>query len=266
MTLYAMWTYVTPDVYYVVTFNSNGGTVISPMMVKEGEKILAPLYIAKDGFIFEGWFADEELTILWDFDENVANDDMTLYAAWLSIITYRTISFNSNSGTNISPITVENGTKATAPTPPTKAGYIFGGWYANQSLTVAWNFNNVVTNSMTLYAKWLADDGTVYRTITFNSDGGTEVDPITVADGTKTTAPAPPTKDGYVFVGWYQDEALQTMFNFQTTDITADITLYAKWQEINCGQVTGGTATIIFAAILLCAAGLVLAKRKTKST
>ena len=66
-------------------------------------------------------------------------------------------------------------------------------------------------------------------TVTFNSDGGTAVDPQTVEDGGRATEPTPaPTKEGYTFLGWYNGE---NAFNFKTTPITASITLTAKWKE-----------------------------------
>ena len=69
-------------------------------------------------------------------------------------------------------------------------------------------------------------------TVTFNSNGGTEVASITVTSGSTIEAPTNPTKEGYAFAGWYKDkETFNDMFIFGTDGdkITEDITLYASW-------------------------------------
>ncbi len=62
-------------------------------------------------------------------------------------------------------------------------------------------------------------------TVTFNSNGGTSIDPQTVESGSTITAPATPTQDGYTFSGWYLDGS---PYDFNTP-VTADITLTAQW-------------------------------------
>lgn len=64
--------------------------------------------------------------------------------------------------------------------------------------------------------------------VTFNSNGGSSVESQIVVTSGTATEPTAPTKDGYTFGGWYSDEALTSAFNFSTA-ITADITLFAKW-------------------------------------
>ncbi len=68
-------------------------------------------------------------------------------------------------------------------------------------------------------------------TISFESNGGSEVASLTVVDGQKAAKPGDPTRDGYSFLGWYQDQALVTAFDWETA-ITADWTLYASWDKI----------------------------------
>lgn len=69
-------------------------------------------------------------------------------------------------------------------------------------------------------------------TITFDTQGGSEVKPITIAEGATITLPRNPTKEGFIFDGWYLSNALVEEFNITKT-ITGDITLYAKWIEDN---------------------------------
>ncbi len=78
--------------------------------------------------------------------------------------------------------------------------------------------------------------GVVYRTVTFNSNGGSSVAKQTVENGDKVTKPKDPTRSGYTFKGWYTDKALTKAFNFSTV-ITSNVTLYAKWAQ-STGRVT----------------------------
>ena len=70
-----------------------------------------------------------------------------------------------------------------------------------------------------------------YFTVTFNSQGGSEVTPRTVKDGDKVLQPANPVKEGYSFGGWYREPNCVTAWNFAVDVIMTDITLFAKWAE-----------------------------------
>ena len=79
--------------------------------------------------------------------------------------------------------------------------------------------------------EWVFGDGSVSalpHTVTFNTGEGSAVDSQVVADGAKATKPADPTRDGYVFAGWYADADLKSPYDFSTS-VTKDLTLYAKW-------------------------------------
>lgn len=67
------------------------------------------------------------------------------------------------------------------------------------------------------------------HTVTFASNGGSDVAAVTVKDGTVVAEPTAPTKAGYGFYGWFKDEACTQAWAFATDVVTADITLYAKW-------------------------------------
>ena len=68
-------------------------------------------------------------------------------------------------------------------------------------------------------------------TITFVSNGGTEVIGKSLEEGSKVSAPRRPTRKGYYFAGWYEDEALTKFFDWENTTLTGSLTLYAKWIE-----------------------------------
>ncbi|EKD25501.1 MAG: Cell wall/surface repeat protein, partial [uncultured bacterium (gcode 4)] len=87
-----------------------------------------------------------------------------------------TVTFNSNGGTTVSSINANYNTTITAPTPPTKTGYTFAGWYKDAWLTTAWNFTtDTVTVATTLYAKW------IITTFTLSSSSVTSGTPITIS-------------------------------------------------------------------------------------
>jgi uncharacterized repeat protein (TIGR02543 family)/prepilin-type N-terminal cleavage/methylation domain-containing protein len=221
ITLYAKWIENAKPTY-TVTFNSNGGSSVSNQTIEEGDKATQPNNPTKEGYTFNGWYSDSGLTQSFDFNTTI-NSNIDLFAKWTESITYYTVSFYSNGGSNVSSQSIASGQTATRPTNPTKSGYTFGGWYTNSSLTNAFSFSTPITNDTNLYAKW-----TVNYTVTFNSNGGSSVSSQSVASGQKATRPTNPTKSGYSFSGWYSDSGLTTEYNFNNA-VTSNKTLYAKW-------------------------------------
>ena len=128
--------------------------------------------------------------------------------------------------------TIAKDDKLTAPAAPTKEGYRFDGWYyANNGGEAKWNFDtDTVTRAMTLKAEWVQT-----YTVTFETSGGSAVDPVTVDAGSTVTKPADPMKSGHNFGGWYKDSALQTPWNFDADTVTAKTMLYAKWTRVTSG-------------------------------
>ena len=140
-----------------------------------------------------------------------------------TVITY-TVSFSSNGGSTVNSQSINYNTVATQPATPTKTGYTFAGWYSDAGLTAAFNFSTTITANITLYAKWTINA----YTVSFNSNGGSTVNSQSINYNTAATQPAAPTKTGYTFAGWFSDAGLTNAFSFSTA-ITANITLYAKW-------------------------------------
>jgi len=68
-------------------------------------------------------------------------------------------------------------------------------------------------------------------TVTFESNGGTAITAKRVSENTHILMPAKPTKDGYIFAGWYEDAGFTKVFDFDSTLVTQSMTLYAKWLE-----------------------------------
>ncbi|HQD76934.1 MAG TPA: leucine-rich repeat domain-containing protein [Bacillota bacterium] len=82
-----------------------------------------------------------------------------------------------------------------------------------------------------------SSSGSSTYTVTFESNGGSEVSSIRVTYGSKISAPEVPVRDGYKFTGWYKEAALINLWDFDTDIVTTDITLYAGWEKIQGGNI-----------------------------
>ena len=103
--------------------------------------------------------------------------------------------------------------------------WYFAGWYDNEALAgEAFDFRGqeMPAKDLALYAKWVAKTVTVE----FDTDGGTQIDSVTIAAGTAVNRPEDPERTGYAFAGWTWEDG--TPFNFNTL-ITEDTTIYAQW-------------------------------------
>lgn len=246
-TLYALWEITGVTVTYV----TNGGKVadlrdtlvvdskgkdISNEKLPYGTKVNDVRKAVKDGLKFEGWYLDEGLTKA--YDNAPLTGSITLYAKYYAEVTFQ-IYENDNYAAVIGTKTVNVDEFDTVELPTAKdLGVALGdtdeffGWYTVdefakvQAGQTAVTVENVTaTAEVTYCAKVLR-----HYTVTFNTNGGTDVDAQDVAYKGLATVPEEPTKVGHVFAGWYADEAFTTEFDF-TTPITADTTVYAKWNK-----------------------------------
>lgn len=213
------------SVYYSrnqYTFKTVVDGVETPVTYYYGADIEAPAAPVKEGYTFVKWDATIPATM--------PARDVTVTAVFK--INQYTITFVTDGGTAVAPITQDYGTAVTAPAAPTKVGYTFAGWDKAIPETIP-------AEDMTITAKWTVNQ----YTITFNTDGGSDVAPITQDYGTAVAAPAAPTKAGYTFAGWYKDGVAYTF----TTMPAEDITLTAKWStdSHNAIFVIDGVETIV---------------------
>lgn len=207
-----------------VTFNSTGGSAVESQYINEGEKAVEPSDPTKAGYRFEGWYKEEACTNRWDFANDVVTQDITLYANWIDAFT---VDFNCNGGEPIESQYLLSGEKVQRPSDPEKADYYFAGWYIEPEFINSWDFyNDVVTGDMTLYADWTSINP---YTVTFNSMGGSQIESQQVADRGMVSKPDDPAKNGYIFDGWYKEEACQNKWIFYSDIVRSDLTLYAKW-------------------------------------
>jgi uncharacterized repeat protein (TIGR02543 family) len=218
ITLYAKWTIN----QYTITFETNGGTTIEPIIFDYGSSIRFQGNPIKIGYTFAGWHIDGNLTQLFTLATMPA-ENVTLYSKW--IINQYTITFETSGGTTIEPITLDFGISVRVPENPTKLGHSFGGWFSNQNFTMDYTFPvTMPAENITLYAKWTINQ----YTITFETNGGNAIEPITLDFGDTVELPQEPSKTGHTFVGWFTDLNFSNEL-VDTTMPAENINLYAKW-------------------------------------
>lgn len=145
-----------------------------------------------------------------------------------------TVTFDSQGGSAVSAQTdVAENAILNEPTAPSKTGYDFAGWYSSVELTgEAWDFetDKMPGNDLTLYAKWIIKT----YTVTFDSNGGSEVAATSADFGALLDNPGDPSQADFNFVGWYANAELTgTAWDFASDTMPAsDLTLYAKWEAV----------------------------------
>ena len=199
---------------YTITFDTNGGSEIAPITQDYGTEITVPADPTRKGYTFKGW--DKEIS------ETMPAENITVKAQWET--NQYTITFDTNGGNEIAPITQDYGTEITAPDKPTRKGYTFKGWDKEIPETMP-------AENITVKAQWEINQ----YTITFDTNGGSEIAPITQDYGTEITALDNPTRKGYTFKGW-DKEIPETM-------PAENITITARWKDTEkpTGEIIIGT-------------------------
>ena len=212
---------------YTITFDTAGGNVMEEVEVAKGTTILELEVPKKAGYTFLYWTvngkvcnktdeitSDMHLKAVWS--KNEENPDTKAYV----------VTFNVDGGSTINAQEVEEGETLTAPTDPTKEGYIFVEWTLDGK---TFDLNTKITKDITLKAKWekVEEEKKVY-TVTFNTDGGSKISSKKVTEGNKVSKPGNPTKEGYTFVSWTLNDKT---YNFNSK-VTSNITLKATWKKV----------------------------------
>lgn len=128
----------------------------------------------------------------------------------------------------------------TAKTTKTSGGFLGFFWWGGSKATTTTEFDVTVVagdgqpteSTETEPEPTETEPVVVTYTVTFDSNGGSAVDAQAVEEGMTATEPDAPSMEGYTFTGWYVDAELTTAYDF-ATPVTADVTLYAKWEEEN---------------------------------
>ncbi len=188
---------------YTITFDTVGGSTVASITQDYGTPITAPADPTREGYTFIGW--DKEIP------STMPAENVTVTAKW--VVNQYTITFDTAGGSAVASITQDYGTAIAAPADPTREGYTFIGWDKAIPATMP-------AENMIITANWKVNQ----YTITFDSNGGSEIAPITQDYGTAITAPANPTREGYTFIGW--DKAIPSTMPAENMIITA------KWRDI----------------------------------
>ncbi|MDR3130996.1 MAG: InlB B-repeat-containing protein [Treponema sp.] len=247
ITVYAKWT----PIPYKVNFDVNGGDGPNPEPLalnygsEAGENM--PANPVKGGYVFAGWFTETSGGTIFTA-HTLVSGDIAVYAKWILGSDFRTASFNAGGGKpDAQDRFLEPGGAVGAgnmPVDPAKTGHTFDGWWTEQNGGgEQFTQETPVTEDITLYAKWTPNR----YTAAFNVNGGKESYPPVELDygaALLENMPAPPTRTGCTFAGWYMTEYGGGEQFTQETPVTADITVYAKW-TVNKYTVTfnedGGT-------------------------
>ena len=199
------------------------GSAVTDMKPHNNILTLRGALFTRAGYTQVGWSTVDGGEKVYGFEDvYTQNEALTLYPVWNT--NKYTITFDTNGGSEIAPITQDYGTEITAPANPTRKGYTFKGWDKEIPKTMP-------AENITVKAQWKINQ----YTITFDTNGGSDIAPITQDYGTKITAPDNPTRKGYTFKGW-DKEIPETM-------PAENITITARWRDTEkpTGEIIIGT-------------------------
>ncbi len=204
---------------FTVTFDTDGGSTIEPVKVKENKTLTMPANPTKAGLVFNEWTLDGKT---FDFSTPITSD-ITLKATWRENDNTVMVRFDSAGGSSVASQKVPVGGTAKKPNNPTRYGYNFVEWQLNG---VAYDFSQTVNSETTLKATWKEKQKV---TLSFDSDGGSSVASKQVYVGEAVGTLQSPTKSGYVFKGWTLNGSA---FN-ANSKVNGNTTVKAKWQTVD---------------------------------
>lgn len=241
---------------HTLTFETNGGSAIDPVTVRHGNAVARPADPTKDKYTFIGWYADPEFTEEYDF-ATVLEADKTIYAKFeltstpigdiyvrYDVLHIKQLPDGSYDLANaeVEHLSAKKDTTVTA---------VVKDYSATHHINVNSTLSKLTDTAIQPYPG--ADGKPVYtilsvyydldfHTLTFDTMGGSRIDPVTVRHGNAVAKPKDPVNGGYIFDGWYTDKTYRTPYNFATV-LTQDTTIYAKWFLIALPGVTIKKAT-----------------------
>ena len=236
---------------HTLTFETNGGSAIAPVTVRHGNAVARPADPTKDKYTFIGWYVDPEFTEEYDFT-TVLEADKTIYAKFeltstpigdiyvrYDVLHIKQLPDGSYDLANaeVEHLSAKKDTTVTA---------VVKDYRATHHINVNSTLSKLTDTAIQPYPG--ADGKPVYtilsvyydldfHTLTFDTMGGSRIDPVTVCHGNAVAKPKDPVNGGYIFDGWYTDKTYRTPYNFATV-LTQDTTIYAKWFLIALPGVT----------------------------
>lgn len=215
---------------YTATF-MNDGTTYATTKAKHGENLVLPTNNPTEtGYTFNGWYTDEGCANKLSSSYTVTSD-VTLYAGWTT--NNYTVTFKSGDDAVETKTVGYKSSVETLPTAAAKEHYTFASWCVadadGKSTGTQFTTATEVTGDMTVVAVYTPNQ---YR-VTFNTVGGSDVTPLSVAYGSAVGTLPATTKDGYTFNGWYDGDGAKWT---DATEVTGDVTLYASWTKVSSGS------------------------------
>ncbi|MDE7384146.1 MAG: InlB B-repeat-containing protein [Anaeroplasmataceae bacterium] len=216
-TLYAFWEKV-----YRVEFEINGhGT--KPEAIEDVTKLPKLSVLQEEGFIFIGWYLDEQFTIA-AVEGELLSSNIKVYAKWEEIIkTYEVRFENNEHGTTQKKLTEVTQLPDTLPV-LTEEGYRFDGWFLDEAFETPAVSKMILEEDITLYAKWTK----LYHIAFETNEHGESVEEIKDVLALPKEFPVLE-EEGFEFAGWFLDKDF-TIPAVENADIQEDTTLYAKWE------------------------------------
>ena len=241
---------------HTLTFETNGGSAINPITVRHGNAVARPADPTKDKYTFIGWYADPEFTEEYDF-ATVLEADKTIYAKFeltstpigdiyvrYDVLHIKQLPDGTYDLANaeVEHLSAKKDTTVTAVIKDYRATH-----HVNVNRTLSKLTGTAIQPYMGVDGKPVYTILSVYydldfHTLTFDTMGGSRIDPVTVRHGNAVAKPKDPVNGGYWFDGWYTDKTYRTPYNF-ATPLTQDTTIYAKWFLIVLPGVTDKKAT-----------------------
>lgn len=227
---------------HTLTFETNGGSAINPVTVRHGNAVARPADPTKDKYTFIGWYADPEFTEEYDF-ATVLEADKTIYAKFeltstpigdiyvrYDVLHIKQLPDGTYDLANaeVEHLSAKKDTTVTAVIKDYRATH-----HVNVNRTLSKLTGTAIQPYMGVDGKPVYTILSVYydldfHTLTFDTMGGSRIDPVTVRHGNAVAKPKDPVNGGYIFDGWYTDKTYRTPYNF-ATPLTQDTTIYAKW-------------------------------------
>lgn len=210
---------------YSLEYETNGGNEIEGMTSTTHLPEVLPIP-TKEGYKFLGWYYDVEFTGTAVPGARL-NGDTTLYAKWQELYNIQ-LYLNEGFLSPGTPETYSNVEYFPDISTPMKEGYTFLGWYLDENCTISSNYqiDDLLTEDLNLYAKWERKQ----VTIIFETNGGSDIDMLLVPSPYVVANLPIPTKEGYIFKGWYTDENCNIPVS-EGVHIESDTTFYANWEE-----------------------------------
>lgn len=211
------------DAYLTVVFQDKDGGEITTVVAKNGERVSAPAAPEVAGSKFVGWYAGDN-KVEFPFPVAITADaEMTVQARYDGALY---VFFHSHDGSIVETRSGKTGDviSVSGVSYPLAEHQSITGWCTDKALTKPVNSVTLENSNIDLYAK--VETG---YWITFESNGGSYVEPMFFAANTTAQKPSDPTRPGFAFGGWFTDAALTSVANF--AQIKVSTKLYAKWTE-----------------------------------